>query len=179
MLGRTLARMHSCGAARRFATRVALRGEALGERARHQVLESPLLPESCVARYERISDQLLDAIEMQWEQGEPASVRRLHGDCHLGNILWTVHGPLFVDLDDCVSGPAMQDLWMFLAGTVDERRHQWAEFLAGYERFATIDHGQTRLVEALRASRMLNHAAWISERWADPAFGSARSPSVR
>jgi Ser/Thr protein kinase RdoA (MazF antagonist) len=173
MLGRTLARMHSCGAARRFTSRVALRGPALGERARHQVLESPLLPESCVARYERISDQLLDAIEMQWEQGEPASVRRLHGDCHLGNILWTVHGPLFVDLDDCQTGPAVQDLWMFLTGDADNQRREWSELSAGYEQFANFDYRELALSEALRASRMLNHAAWVVTRWDDPAFPRA------
>ena len=42
---------------------------------------------------------------------------RLHGDCHRGNVLWTDDGPHFVDLDDCVTGPAMQDLWMLLSGT--------------------------------------------------------------
>ena len=62
---------------------------------------------------------------------------------------------------------------MFLAGNLDECRRQWAELMSGYERFATIDHGQTRLVEVLRASRMLNHAAWIAERWMDPAFPRA------
>ena len=41
---------------------------------------------------------------------------RLHGDCHLGNVLWTERGPHFVDLDDAVNGPAMQDLWMLLSG---------------------------------------------------------------
>ena len=35
---------------------------------------------------------------------------RLDGDCHLGNVRWTDAGPHFVDLDDCLTGPAMQDL---------------------------------------------------------------------
>ena len=173
MLGRTLARMHSCGSARRFASRPALQGEALGKRARHQVLQSPLLPDSCVARYESISEQLLDAIEAQWQHTAPASVRRLHGDCHLGNILWTVHGPLFVDLDDCQSGPAVQDLWMFLSGDADNQRREWSELSAGYEQFANFDYRELALSEALRASRMLNHAAWVVTRWHDPAFPRA------
>jgi len=62
---------------------------------------------------------------------------------------------------------------MFLAGSPDERRRQWAELMAGYQRFASIAHGQVRLIEALRAARMLNHAAWIAERWVDPAFPRA------
>lgn len=173
MLGRTLARLHSCGSARRFASRGVLRGEALGERARRQVLQSPLLPDSCAARYEHISAQLLSAIETQWERGEPTSPRRLHGDCHLGNILWTLHGPLFVDLDDCQTGPAVQDLWMFLTGDADNQRREWSELSSGYEQFADFDYRELALSEALRASRMLNHAAWVVTRWDDPAFPRA------
>ena len=41
---------------------------------------------------------------------------RLHGDCHGGNVLWTDDGPHFVDFDDARTGPAVQDLWMLLAG---------------------------------------------------------------
>ena len=44
------------------------------------------------------------------------------GDCHRGNILWTDQGPHFVDLDDCLTGPAIQDLWMLLAGGRQEMR---------------------------------------------------------
>ena len=42
-----------------------------------------------------------------------------------------------------------------------------------HERFATFDHSQLQLIEPLRALRMLNHAAWIAERWTDPAFPRA------
>lgn len=43
----------------------------------------------------------------------------------------------------------------------------------GYEQFASFDAGEARLIEALRAMRMLNHAAWIALRWSDPAFPRA------
>jgi len=171
LLGRTLGRIHAIGALRSFSVRPAMRGERLGGRARLVVLASGQVPDHMRERYARVSVELLAQIDTagigEWRQ------IRLHGDCHLGNILWQAQGPVFVDLDDCLNGPAIQDLWMFLAGNPDERRHQWAELLAGYERFATIDHGQIRLVEVLRAVRMLNHAAWIAERWLDPAFPRA------
>ena len=140
-------------------------------RARQVVLSSGQLPDHMRERYARVSVELLSIIDAAGV-GEWRHIR-LHGDCHLGNILWQAQGPVFVDLDDCVNGPAIQDLWMFLAGTPDERSGQWAELLAGYERFAAIDRGQIRLVEVLRAVRMLNHAAWIAERWLDPAFPRA------
>ena len=171
LFGRTLGRIHAIGALRPFLARPAMSGGRLGARARATVLASRQLPEQLRERYARVSVELVAQIEAagvaQWRQ------IRLHGDCHLGNILWQPQGPVFVDLDDCMNGPAIQDLWMFLAGNPDEQRRQWAELLAGYERFAMIDHGQTRLIEVLRAARMLNHAAWIAERWADPAFPRA------
>ena len=171
LLGRTLGRIHAIGALRPFRFRDSLRGERLGSRARATVLASGQLPPHMREAYARISSELLTHIDA----ADIAAVRalRLHGDCHLGNILWQSAGPVFVDLDDCLNGPAVQDLWMFVAGNPDERRRQWNELLAGYERFATFDHGELRLVEVLRAVRMLNHAAWIAERWSDPAFPRA------
>ena len=171
LLGRTLGRIHAIGALRPFMARPDLRGERLGARARAVVLSSGQLPEYLRERYARVSVELMAWIDAADVAAQPYI--RLHGDCHLGNILWQPQGPVFVDLDDCLNGPAIQDLWMFLAGNPDERRRQWGELLAGYERFATIDRSQVRLVEVLRASRMLNHAAWIAERWADPAFPRA------
>ena len=175
LLGRTLGRIHAIGALRPFAARHGLSGDRLGARARATVLASRQLPEHLTEHYARISAELLEQIG---DAGIDQARRiRVHGDCHLGNILWQAHGPtqgpVFVDLDDCLNGPAIQDLWMFLAGNNDEQRHQWSELLAGYERFAALDRSEARLVEPLRAVRMLNHAAWIAERWADPAFPRA------
>src|ERR1039458_4700323 len=78
-----------------------------------------------------------------------------------------------MDLDDCLNGPRIQDLWMFLSGNADEQRRQWSEIMEGYSQFGALDHSELRLIEALRAARMLNHAAWIAERWLDPAFPRA------
>jgi Ser/Thr protein kinase RdoA (MazF antagonist) len=173
LLGRTLGRIHAIGALRPFEARPGMVGERLGARARRVVLASGQLPEHMRGRYAQVSTQLIEQIDALVAGFGGWRAIRLHGDCHLGNILWQPQGPVFVDLDDCVNGPAIQDLWMFLSGNPDEQRGQWAQLLAGYERFASIDHRQTQLIEALRAARMLNHAAWIAERWADPAFPRA------
>jgi len=103
----------------------------------------------------------------------PTRQIRLHGDCHLGNLLWDEHGPVFVDLDDCMTGPAIQDLWMLLSGPAAEQQRQWRELTEGYEQFAMLDFGELRLVEPLRSLRMLHHAAWLATRWSDPAFPRA------
>ena len=62
---------------------------------------------------------------------------------------------------------------MFLSGNADEQRRQWSEIMEGYTQFGALDHSELRLIEPLRAARMLNHAAWIAERWRDPAFPRA------
>ena len=95
---------------------------------------------------------------------------RLHGDCHLGNVLWTEHGPHFVDLDDAVNGPAIQDLWMLLSGDRASMSRQLLDVLDGYEQFMEFDWRELRLVEPLRTLRMLHHSAWIARRWDDPSF---------
>jgi Ser/Thr protein kinase RdoA (MazF antagonist) len=173
LLGRTLARIHAVGARRRFAQRASLEGSQLGERARQVLLRSELLPEHMQQRYADVSAELLRRIADTFSQAGPPASIRLHGDCHLGNILWQPRGPLLVDFDDCLNGPRIQDLWMFLSGNVDEQRFQWAEIIEGYDQFSAIEHRELQLVEPLRAARMLNHAAWIAERWPDPAFPRA------
>ena len=173
LLGRTLARIHAVGALRRFRYRPTLEPAMLGSRSREHMLSSPLLPAHMRQRYEDVSATLIDAIQAAFLQAAPVSLIRLHGDCHLGNILWQARGPLFVDLDDCLNGPRMQDLWMFLSGNADEQRGQWADIIEGYRQFGSIDYRELRLVEPLRALRMLNHAAWVAERWRDPAFPRA------
>jgi Ser/Thr protein kinase RdoA (MazF antagonist) len=145
----------------------------LGERSRASLLRSPLLPAHMQQRYAEISARLLHGIQAAFSAAAPVSLIRLHGDCHLGNILWQARGPLLVDLDDCLNGPRIQDLWMFLSGSGDEQRGQWAEIVHGYRQFGSIDYRELRLVEPLRSLRMLNHAAWIAERWPDPAFPRA------
>ncbi len=173
LLGRTIARIHAVGARRAFAHRPALDGEQLGGRARARLLRSPLLPEHMRQRYAETSAALVRGIAALFAEAAPLSMIRLHGDCHLGNILWQSRGPLIVDLDDCLTGPRMQDLWMFLSGNADEQQRQWMQILEGYDQFAALDFREWRLLEALRAVRMLNHAAWVAERWADPAFPRA------
>lgn len=95
---------------------------------------------------------------------------RLHGDCHAGNILWTDAGPHFVDLDDCRTGPAVQDLWMLLSGDRDQQAEQFELVLQGYEVFRRFDRAELHLIEPLRTLRLMHYTAWLARRWSDPAF---------
>ncbi len=173
LLGRTLARIHAVGARYPFRYRQTLRAPNTGERARASLLRLGFLPAHMQQRFAEVSAELVERIEAAFAAAAPLAVIRVHGDCHLGNILWQPRGPLLVDLDDCVNGPRIQDLWMFLSGSSDEQRGQWNQVMEGYSQFGAVEPSELRLIEPLRAVRMLNHAAWIAERWSDPAFPRA------
>jgi len=173
IFGRTLARMHQIGARQPFLVRPKLGVRRLGWEAREQVLSGELLPEYLHARYESVSATLLERVEQTFQEAGDVRDIRIHGDCHMGNLLWNERGPVLVDLDDCAMGPRVQDLWMMLAGSGSEQQRQWSELLEGYAQFADFDFREVRLIEALRALRMLHHAAWVSHRWLDPAFPRA------
>jgi Ser/Thr protein kinase RdoA (MazF antagonist) len=103
---------------------------------------------------------------------------RLHGDCHIGNILWTPldvptaqgPGPHFVDLDDARMGLAVQDLWMLQSGNRQERQRQWGALIDGYESFRAFDRAELAMVEALRTLRLIHYSHWLARRWGDPTF---------
>lgn len=173
LLGRSLARLHQVGVRRPFEQRPEIGIERLGSQARAQVLEADLLPESLRQQYQAVSGMLLERIQGIYEEVGPLGRLRLHGDCHLGNLLWNEHGPIFVDLDDCAMGPRIQDLWMLLSGPPSDQQGQWAALLEGYQQFADLDFLELRLIEPLRGLRMLHHAAWVCHRWLDPAFPRA------
>ncbi len=173
LLGRTLARMHAVGATARFAHRPALGIERFGEQARRLVIDSGFVPESLAEQYARVSEQAIRRVRQAFDAYGPLRTLRIHGDCHAGNILWRENGPLFVDLDDCMAGPRIQDLWMFLSGDAASQQSAWAAIMEGYELFGEFDYSELTLVEPLRSLRILHHAAWIANRWSDPAFPRA------
>lgn len=166
LLGRTLGRLHAVGAGHAFRYRERLSQAGAGERARTAVLDAGVVPSSLESRYAEVSAELVESVRDAFDRVGPTRSIRLHGDCHLGNLLWNAQGPVFVDLDDCLQGPAVQDLWMLGDGG-------WAGLLEGYRQFAPFDDEELLLVEPLRAMRMLHHSAWLAARWDDPAFPRA------
>ena len=172
-VGRFLGRIHAVGRAARFHERARLSVEDLGRRARDFVLEGDWMPDYLATKYADVTDELLQEVEARAEGWRGATLGRILGDCHRGNILWTDQGPHFVDLDDCLTGPAIQDLWMLLAGGQEEMRTGLHDLLEGYEQFLPFDRGEIALIEPLRALRMIHYSAWLARRWHDPAFPQA------
>ncbi len=171
-IGRALGRLHAVGRAGRFRHRGEISIDRLGRAQRDWLLEHDWLPPHLETPFRTLTGDLLDHCESAWQRtGEPTAIR-LHGDCHPGNILWR-DGPHFVDLDDCRTGPAVQDLWMLISGERTEREQQWGWLLDEYAMFSDFDPRELHLVEALRALRMIHYQAWLAQRWDDPAFPAA------
>lgn len=168
-LGRFLGRIHAVGAGKPFHSRPELTFENFGHEPVRELLEGQWLPPHLETAFSSLATDLLASIAACYERTGEFGKIRLHGDCHPGNILWR-DGPLFVDLDDCRSGPAVQDLWMLLSGENYEMGEQMKDVLDGYTQFQHFDLRELNLIEALRTLRMLHHAAWLAKRWQDPAF---------
>lgn len=172
-VGRFLGRIHAVGRAADFHERAQLSVLELGREARDFVLDGDWMPDYLADKYADVTDALLEEVEARTRGWRGAPLGRILGDCHRGNILWTDAGPHFVDLDDSVTGPAVQDLWMLLAGGASEMRAQLTDLLEGYEKFLPFSRREIALIEPLRALRMIHYAAWLARRWHDPAFPKA------
>jgi Ser/Thr protein kinase RdoA (MazF antagonist) len=134
------------------------------------LLEHHFIPESLRKNYTKVIDELLQGIHAAYDRAGKLSMIRLHGDCHPGNILWTDAGPHFVDFDDTLMGPAIQDLWMWVSGDRGEMALQMSTIIEGYEDFREFNRRELHLVESLRSLRLIHYAAWLARRWQDPAF---------
>ncbi|HRQ65711.1 MAG TPA: serine/threonine protein kinase [Xanthomonadaceae bacterium] len=172
-LGRLLARMHAIGALRPFRHRATFDAEAMVRTALRHALDSGLLPSALQARYQGAAESLADEVARRVEAVGATRLLRLHGDCHPGNLLWNDSGPQFVDLDDAVNGPAVQDLWLLLPTDAARPSAERDALLEGYSQFRDIDPAEFALVPALRAARLAHFAGWIAARWQDPAFPPA------
>ncbi|MES1161614.1 MAG: serine/threonine protein kinase, partial [Rhizobacter sp.] len=168
-IGRFVGRIHAVGARSTFRHRQTLDPQTFGHANRDWLLASDLIPPDALPEWRDVTARALEAVDAAFAGGTSRTLR-LHGDCHLGNILWSADGPHFVDLDAAVTGPAVQDLWMLLSGSRPEKQRQLGAILDGYEQFMDFDRRELVLIEALRTLRMLHHSAWIARRWKDPAF---------
>jgi Ser/Thr protein kinase RdoA (MazF antagonist) len=172
-MGRFLGRIHAIGSLKPYQERPTLDIKSFGEQPRDYLLSHEFIPADLDTAYRSAVDLALDGVRYCFTRaGEVASLR-LHGDCHVGNVLWTDQGPHFVDFDDSRMGPAVQDLWMLLSGDRADMIRQLTDVLAGYEDFCDFNERELHLIEALRTLRLIHYAAWLAHRWDDPAFKQA------
>ena len=172
-IGRFIGRIHAVGRQSAFSHRRTLSVAEFGTASRDYLLENQVVAPEWVAPWTRIVDAVLQATQDRFDaltREGGISLLRLHGDCHTGNVLWTDAGPHFVDLDDALTGPAVQDFWMLLSGDKAAARQQLRALLSGYEQFMEFDDRELSLIEPLRSLRIIHYSAWLARRWRDPAF---------
>lgn len=170
VMGRFLGRVHLAGAQCLFDHRISLKVEQFVVDSRSFLLDNNFLPPSLVPAYESLSRDLIVKLQAAFAQTKGVAQLRLHGDCHPGNVLWRDERPFFVDFDDAMNGPAIQDLWMMLSGDRDQQQGQLLEIIEGYEEFYEFDSRELALIEPLRTLRIMHYSAWLARRWQDPAF---------
>lgn len=169
-MGRFLGRLHAVGACKPFQHRIRINSESYGYQPYHFLLENNFIPLELKQNFCDITEKMLQKIDQHFQAVDDIETIRLHGDCHAGNVLWRDTGPHIVDLDDCLTGPAIQDIWMLLSGNTHDTKLQLKSILKGYRQFHDFNPRELHLIEALRTLRMIHYSGWLAKRWEDPAF---------
>tara|TARA_B100001029_G_scaffold111582_1_gene92113 strand:- start:247 stop:1230 length:984 start_codon:yes stop_codon:yes gene_type:complete len=170
VMGRFIGRIHSVGTEASFVKRLEINIDRFAKKSREFLLDNDFIPRDLTVAYETLSQDLINKVESCFSRHGAVKKLRIHGDCHPGNILWKDNAPNFVDFDDTMNGPAVQDLWMMLSGNRDQKQAQLQELLKGYNEFFRFPVTELSLIESLRTLRIMNYSAWLARRWGDPAF---------
>ncbi|MEX2367336.1 MAG: serine/threonine protein kinase [Pseudohongiellaceae bacterium] len=170
VMGRFLGRIHKVGALRAFRYRRSLAITDFAEASAAYLLENGFIPLELRQAYDSVASDLIRRLHDGYGRLSGIKPIRLHGDCHMGNVLWRDGTPHFVDFDDTMSGPAIQDLWMLLSGEREEKTAQFKHLMNGYSDFFEFNPLELHLLEALRTMRIMHYSAWLARRWDDPAF---------
>ncbi len=166
-LGMFVGRMHGVGAEQSFEARPRLDADRYARRQIAFLAENKLIPGGFERRYLRAAEEIADLADRTLAGAE---YQRIHGDLHLGNILFRDQELRVLDFDDACSGPPVQDLWLALPGRDPETARLRASFIEGYERFRLFDRASLGWVEVLRGLRLIRYCGWLARRREDPAF---------
>ena len=171
IMGRMLARLHNVGSSRQSLNRIKITPESFGTSNMSFLADNKFLPAHQLQAFNDITSQLVDEMNPLFSG---LQTHRIHGDCHLGNIIWREsEGPFFIDFDDMLVGPAVQDIWLVVPGNDDYAAKDRLTLLEAYDSMRDFDYNSLKLVEPLRALRYIHFAAWIAKRWDDQAFKTA------
>ncbi|MCK5882392.1 MAG: serine/threonine protein kinase [Bacteriovoracaceae bacterium] len=165
--GRTLARLHTVGASRMANHRIQISPETYGTQNSKYLLDNNFIPSHIEPSFKEAIDELITTITPMFDG---VSNHRIHGDCHLGNIISREEGPFFIDFDDMLVGPAVQDVWLIVPGDDEQAIINRNILLESYDSMRNFDYRTLKLIEPLRTLRYIHFAAWTAKRWEDPAF---------
>ena len=168
-LGSLLGRVHAVGEQAEARHRCILHPARTSVDDFNFLQESEAIPPDSRSQFLDMADHVIDACIRAFP--DDTELIRIHGDCHGLNILDRPSAVLLlIDFDDMVVGPPVQDLWMLLPDAPENCRPLINAFLKGYRIFKDFDERMLRLIEPLRAMRMLYFLAWCARQMDDANF---------
>jgi len=167
-LGNLVGRIHLAGSRREAGHRLCMHPETTTVPEINQLLGGGFLSPHQAGRFKDVTSRI---VEIALREFEGVELQRIHGDCHRANILERPgEGLMVIDFDDMVMGPPVQDIWLLLPGHADHVGHEINLILEGYEQFLEFDDRTLRLVEILRAMRIIYFLSWCSTQRDDFRF---------
>lgn len=167
-LGRLVGRIHLAGAERDAPNRLRMHPESTTIPEINMLLDGGFMSPHQAGRFRDVTGRI---VEIALREFEGVELQRIHGDCHRANILERPdEGLMVIDFDDMVMGPAVQDIWLLLPGHANGPRRETNLIIEGYEQFMEFDDRQLRLVEILRAMRIIYFLSWCSTQVDDFKF---------
>jgi Ser/Thr protein kinase RdoA (MazF antagonist) len=169
-VGRLLARLHNVGSMKKATHRLKLSTEVYLKSNLDFLVGQKIVPSHLELSFKTLLEDIYNQTKNAFNN---VTFGRIHGDCHLGNILKREETFHLIDFDDMVIGPAVQDMWLLLPGRDEYAENLRFKLLEGYTTMRDFNYEELKLTEVLRTLRMINYSAWIAKRYEDPAFKNA------
>lgn len=167
-LGMLIGRIHVEGAQKKAPARIFLHPDHSTKDDLVQLINGGFVSPSYKSSFDRVTSAILDQCKGLFDDAENI---RLHGDCHLKNFLHRPgEGLMVIDFDDMLTGPPVQDLWLLLPDHAHKAKWEMNLLLEGYEQFREFDDRTLRLIEPLRAMRIIYYLAWCGKQTSDFKF---------
>ncbi len=167
ILGRLLARIHNIGESKNSIYRNTLTTQDYGVKSLLYIKEKKYMSDSLMKRYESCSYKIFELVD---EFSKIMPFHRIHGDCHKGNLIKVENSFCFIDFDDSLMGPAVQDFWMLLPFSEGDISLEISLFLEGYREFREFNETWFKIIEPLRGLRYIHYAGWIAKRYGESNF---------
>ena len=166
--GRLIGRIHELGRQALVNDRTTWRPSIATKAHLDTLIQIGIVPDALKARFYK---SVVDFIEKSETLFDSLALYLIHGDCHFGNLIYRPEESLYiVDFDDCVIGPAIQDLWMLLPESVDDCEHEIALFKEGYNLFSSFPDHELALIPTLSLMRQIHFSAWCAIQSHEPQF---------
>jgi Ser/Thr protein kinase RdoA (MazF antagonist) len=167
-IGTLIARIHNSGQAKEAPNRIRLHPLESTRNDVRQLIEGGFLSQQYKEDFKIVCDSIIEIATDLFEDTESI---RIHGDCHSGNVIYRPeNGIRLIDFDDMMMGPPIQDLWLLLPEYADKCQWEIELMIEGYEMFRSFERRTVKLIEPLRAMRIIYFLAWCSRQASDFHF---------